>query len=107
MRRKKQRRFQTVNETLPRVLRRLGMEDKVLVYRAVSDWKLLVGESIARHTVAIGVEGKTILVAVDSPAWMTQLTFLKDQLLEKICRHIGSQQLTDIRFFLKRNADTA
>ncbi|NPV14893.1 DUF721 domain-containing protein [candidate division WOR-3 bacterium] len=107
MRRKKLRRFQTVHETLPRVLRQLGMEEKIVVYRAVSDWKLVVGEAIARHTVALGVEDKTLLVAVDSPAWMTQLTFLKDQLLEKITQHIGSRQLTDIRFFLKRSADTA
>ncbi|MGQ9677687.1 MAG: DciA family protein [bacterium] len=107
MSRKKMSQFVSVAETLPHVLRRLGIEEKVVVYRAVTDWQQLVGEAIARHAVAIGVVDKTLLVVVDSPAWMTQLAFLKDQLLEKVDDHIGPGRLTDIRFVLKRTAHSA
>lgn len=83
------------------------MEEKVIVYRAVTDWPELVGEAVARHSEAIGVMDKTLLVVVDSPAWMTQLAFLKDQLLEKVDKHIGPGRLTDIRFVLKQGSSTA
>jgi hypothetical protein len=33
---------------------------------------------------------------------MTQLFYLKGQLLENISRHIGSGLVTDVRFVLKR-----
>lgn len=97
----------SVAETLPRVLHRLGMEEKVIVYRAVTDWPELVGAAVARHAAAIGVVDKTLLVVVDSPGWMTQLAFLKDQLLEKVDKHIGPGRLTDIRFVLQRVSHTA
>lgn len=83
------------------------MAEKVTVYRAVTDWPALVGAAVARHAVAIGVMDKTLLVVVDSPGWMTQLAFLKDQLLEKVARHIGPGRLTDIRFVLQKGPHTA
>ncbi len=91
-----------MSNAIPRVLRRLGLADKLIVYRAVADWEKIVGAGVARHTAAVGVEGKTLVVAVDSPAWMTQMVFLKEEILQKIAGHIGPGHLNEIQFVLKR-----
>ncbi len=102
MGRRKSKGFQRVNEKLPSVLRQFGLKDKIMVYRAVAEWASIAGEGIARHSTALAVEDKTLVVAVDSPAWMTQLYYLKGELLEKISRHIGKGLINDARFVLKR-----
>jgi len=102
MRRRKRKNFLVMNRMLPGVLRRMGFKDELVVYRAVTDWEKVVGAGIARHTQALVVEGKRLVVAVDSPAWMTQMMFLKGEILDKIARHIGAGRLTDIQFVLKR-----
>lgn len=99
--RSKAKRFFTIGELLPRVMKRLGMADKLTVYRAVADWPAIVGETIARHAIAQKVEGNTLVVLVDTPAWMTQLFFLKADILNKVAQHIGTGLLTDIRFVLR------
>jgi predicted nucleic acid-binding Zn ribbon protein len=102
MARAKSKGFQSLAEKLPSVLRQFGLKDKIMVYRAVAEWESIAGTGIARHSTALAVEDKTLVVAVDSPAWMTQLFYLKGQLLENISRHIGSGLVTDVRFVLKR-----
>lgn len=94
--------FRTIKEVLAAVLEELGLGEKVVVYRAVTDWPEIVGPQVARHTKALAVEDKTLVVAVDSPAWMTQLFYLKAQLLEKIANRIGSGRIVELRLVLRR-----
>lgn len=103
MAKRKAKGFKSVPERLPAVLRQFGLGDKIAVYQAVADWSLIAGEGLARHSRAIAVEDKTLVVAVDSPAWMAQLYYLKGELLLKISRHIGKGLITDVRFVLKSN----
>ncbi len=93
-----------MNNALPAVLARIGLKGKVQVYRAVVEWRAIAGEAVARHASAIKVEEKTLIVAVDSPAWMTQLLFLKEQILKKIAAQIGPGLIEDVRFVLKRES---
>lgn len=104
MRRRKKKTFQSLNKALPAVLARIGLKSKVQVYRAVAEWQTIAGDAVARHASAIKVEEKTLVVAVDSPAWMTQLLFLKEQILQKIAAQIGPGLIEDIRFILKRES---
>jgi predicted nucleic acid-binding Zn ribbon protein len=92
------RRFRTVGSVLPKVVKRLKLQDTLAVQPAVNRWPEIVGDKVARHTHARSVDGKTLIVAVSSPVWMTQLTFLKPRILEKIAARIGKGLITDIRF---------
>lgn len=47
-------------------------------------WDETVGESIARHTRPLRLEGRTLVVAVDQPAWATQLRALAPGILERL-----------------------
>jgi len=83
------------------VLHRLGLGRAVAAQRAVALWPQIAGERIAAHTRALDVDGKTLLVEVDSPTWMTELAFLKGTMLKAICRRVGGGLVTDVRFLLK------
>ncbi len=100
LRRRKSRKFRSLGDVLPRVLKRLHLEKVVEAQKLVRLWPEVVGDKIAQHTRALSVEGKTLVVVVDSPGWMTQLTYLKPQLLKKVARQVKRGLVKDIRFVL-------
>lgn len=101
-RRGKPKKFASLGEALPRVLRRLELDRVVEEERAIGKWPSAAGPETARHSQAVAIKDGTLLVAVDSPVWMTQLTYLKPQLLRAMARHTRRGLVKDIRFVLKR-----
>lgn len=99
-RRRKSRRFRSIGDVLPRVLRKLNLEETVKAQKAVQVWPDVVGEKAVRHARALSIEDKTLLVAVDSPGWMTQLIYLKPQLLRRLKQKVKKGVVKDIRFVL-------
>ena len=87
---------------LSRLLRRLGLEDELQGWRAVEDWARVVGPRVARHTRAIGFEHGVLRVEVDGSAWMHELSFLKQELIQTINRELGARRVRDVRFMVPR-----
>jgi len=96
--RKPYRRFRSVGSVLPRIVKQLNLQEAVAVQPAVTLWPEIAGDKIARHARALFVDRKTLVVAVDGPTWMTQLTFLRPQILRKISSRIGKGLIEDVRF---------
>ena len=94
------RQFRSVGSVLPRVLKGLKLDKVLAAQPAVTLWPEIAGPKTAAHTRAIEVDGSTLVVVVDSPAWMTQLRFLKPQLLKKVAGRVGKGLVGDIRFVL-------
>ena len=94
------RRFRSVGSVLPRVLKGLKLDKVLAAQPAVDSWPQIAGPKTAEHTRAVEVDGKTLVVVVDSPAWMVQLRFLKPQLIKKIDARVGRGLITDLRFVL-------
>jgi predicted nucleic acid-binding Zn ribbon protein len=90
---------------LPKVVKSLKLQEVVAAQPAVMNWAKIAGEKIAQHSRAVSIEQKTLLVIVDSPAWMMQLTYLKPELLRKVRARIGKGLVEDIRFVLGRGAE--
>ncbi|HTW91095.1 MAG TPA: DUF721 domain-containing protein [bacterium] len=87
---------------LPRVLKGLKLDKVLASQRAVTLWPEIAGPKTAAHTRALEVDGSTLVVIADSQAWMTQLRFLKPQLLRKIETRMGAGLVSDVRFVLGR-----
>ncbi len=96
------RKFRSIGSVLPRVLKSMKLDKMLAAQPAVTLWPEIAGAKTAEHTRAIAVEDKTLVVSVDSPAWMTQLRFLKPQLLKKISQRVGKGLVVDLRFVLGR-----
>ena len=48
---------------------------------------------MALHSQPVSLQGKRLTVAVDSPAWLQQLTYIKPQLLKRLS-HYGISDIT-------------
>ena len=59
-------------------------------------WESIVGPRIAEHATPLGVKKKRLAIAVESPAWSQQLTFLKRDILTKIAELLGPGVIEDI-----------
>lgn len=80
------------------VLRQLGLNRDLEIQRLLKVWPELVESRIAAHTRAVELEKDVLIVVVDSPVWMTQLCFLKGQILKRIAPRFRVGLVRDIRF---------
>ena len=94
--------MEAVGGALGRALRKLGLEQDLLGWRAVEEWPQLVGPRVSRHSRAVGFRKGTLLVEVEGSAWMHELGFLKRQLIEQINGRLGGECVRDVRFVLPR-----
>ena len=94
--------MESVSGVLPRVLKRLGLDQGLLGWRAVQEWQEVVGPRVARHTRAIAFRDGVLQVEVEGSAWMHELGFLKRDLVRKINGHLGSRLVRDVRFVVPR-----
>lgn len=86
-----------VRELLERVVAARGWQERLSQQRAVAVWNAVAGAELARHTVALGMQGRTLVVAVRDGTWATQLTFFCTDLLRRL-QEQGVSGIRDIRF---------
>ena len=87
-----------VGESLDRVAASLGLDSSL-----VTRWAELVGASVAEHTRPRALRDGTLLVAVDDPAWATQLRWLEADLLARLADVLGPARVTRIEVRVRGN----
>lgn len=73
-----------LSESLERVVGGLGAPRVDLFRRLFEQWEDLVGATVAAHAAPLRIERSRLIVAVDDPAWATQLQWLGPQVLERL-----------------------
>jgi len=63
-------------------------------------WAEAVGPGIAEHTRPITVRKGTLVVNVDSSGWLTQLTMLQKDIVDRINQQAGATPIKNVRFRL-------
>lgn len=53
-------------------------------------WEEAVGEAVAAHVQPIKLDGSTLVVGVDDPAWATQLRFLESTMKARLAEVTGA-----------------
>ena len=82
--------------TLGSMLKARGLGSRLSEYRVFGLWEKTVGPVIARHAQPQAVRGKKLMLVVDSPAWMQQLSLLKPEIMEKVNSTLGKKTINDI-----------
>lgn len=54
-------------------------------------WEEAVGEQVAAHVQPVKLDGATLVVSVDDPAWATQLRFLETMLRDRLFEVAGAR----------------
>lgn len=61
-------------------------------------WSKVVGPALADKTEPLSIRDNVILVKVSDPTWAHELTYLKEEMLDKLNREMKGKTITDIRF---------
>lgn len=89
-----------LGDALGTVADRLGAGRADVIGLVFSRWEELVGPVVAAHVRPLRIDAQTLIVAVDHPAWSTQLRHLAPQILGKIadvCGEHGAPARLDVR----------
>ncbi len=80
------------------MLKQLGIENGVRLQRIRNDWPDIFEKSISSHMFPASLKEGELLLHVESPAWMQQLTYYK----KDIVRKLSAYAVTEVRFRLGR-----
>ena len=87
-----------ISDVLKNVENRKGIgEDKIFHFL-----KMCVGKIIEKEITPVRIDRKIIILNVSSPAWMNELSFLKEKIVRCINRKAGKKIIKDIKFKIKR-----
>ena len=66
------------------------------------NWSKVVGETIAKSSMPVSVDGKQLIVWVNHSVQLQELVFMKKPLLEKINAYVGHRWISNIHFTMDR-----
>ncbi len=84
-------------------LRSQGHGALLQLARLVAVWPDVVGPDVAAHASPRSLRDGTLVVAVDQPAWATQLAFLAETVLDGLAAALGERLVTDLQATVQRN----
>jgi len=76
-----------------------GVKEKFNENLAIAYWDSVVGREISRHTDPQKVVAGTIFVKVDDATWRNELTFFKNEIIQKLNQKIGKKVINEIKFY--------
>lgn len=94
--------FVSLQKTLAKVLKENKITGDLDLFRIFPMWSDIVGDKTAQHTRPSRIKDHILYVEVDDPMWLTQLRYMKIDILEKIDMKIKQGAFKDLRFFLKQ-----
>ena len=88
-----------LDQLVPKVVKGLGLEQRLQESQVLFLWPDIVGKDIARHATPMSLRNKLLIVAVDHPVWLQELSrYHKSLLLQKVRERIGKTAVRDIVF---------
>jgi predicted nucleic acid-binding Zn ribbon protein len=79
-----------LGDALARVRSELGLPESDVLGRLETRWPDIVGEPVAAHARLVALRDGVLTVAVDSPPWATQLTYLERDVVERATAVVGA-----------------
>ena len=86
-----------LRSVLEQLLKDFGTPDITTVTSIIDQWEEIVGSDLATKISAVAISGSELIVRVDDPVWASQISWLENQLLDKITRLVGEEKITSIR----------
>ena len=87
-----------IGDLIMRNLRDQGLETPLLQKRLVDSWPTVAGEAVARYTTDVSIHNQTLIVRLRLPALRADLSMRRQELVQRLNTHVGSQVIADIKF---------
>ncbi|MDD5723190.1 MAG: DUF721 domain-containing protein [Syntrophales bacterium] len=94
--RKHQKNLLKMGDFLPNVLNKKKILLDMLDHRILDAWHKAVGPQISAQTAPFKFKNNTLFVNVSTPAWMQQLSFLKQEIMDKVNTEWGKKEIKNI-----------
>ena len=91
-----------VSAALDRLTARLGAPAADALATVFTRWNEVVGPMVSAHAQPISLRGGVLLVAVDDPAWATQLRYLGASVVERLTALVGEGAVTRLEVRVRR-----
>jgi predicted nucleic acid-binding Zn ribbon protein len=76
---------------------RAGLDEAVDVGVVWGSWRATVGDAIADHAEPSSLRTGVLRVRADSPAWATEISYLRDEILIKVNERLGKTVVREVR----------
>jgi predicted nucleic acid-binding Zn ribbon protein len=86
-----------LSELLDSATRRLGGPSSGTASAVFSGWEAIVGPEIAAHAQPVSLRHGVLVVAVDHPAWATQLRYMTAELLTRVAAAAEGRAAAEVR----------
>ncbi|MFH2004959.1 MAG: DUF721 domain-containing protein [bacterium] len=93
-----------VGKLLESLLERRHLSKPLRLYRVQRLWPSLVGEPTAGRSRPTSLRQGVLSVAVADSTWVQELTYLKQELLERVQSALSAQAVTALRFYVRAGA---
>jgi predicted nucleic acid-binding Zn ribbon protein len=91
-----------VGEGLERVVKSMGAPSASGLRALFDEWPDVAGAALASHCRPVSIDGHTLVLAVEDPAWASELQWLRSPLLESIAKVIGPGVITEVKLRVDR-----
>ncbi|MBW2558441.1 MAG: DUF721 domain-containing protein [Deltaproteobacteria bacterium] len=95
---KRPRSLQRMGDFLQRVLKKRKILLDLVDHRILDVWNKAVGPQISAHTNPFKFKNGTLFVNVSDPAWMQQLRFMKQEIMDKVNLEWKKEEIKNIYF---------
>jgi predicted nucleic acid-binding Zn ribbon protein len=85
------------------VLRASGNAPEVAEAAAIAAWKHAAGEGLRDHAVPLGLQDRTLKIAVADPIWQKQLHSMRGQMLYRVNSLLGQPIVGALEFIIDPN----
>lgn len=97
------RRPEKLGDILAELLQQAGLSERVAQAAVIQEWPRVVGAQIAAVTDALFLQQDgTLVVAVKTHGWMTELSLLEPELMRLLNDGSGRPAISGIRWTLRR-----
>lgn len=76
--------MKTIGSLLRSIFDNLGIEDKIKLDSMQKQWRSLFNEPLSLHTYPVEIKNGELTINVDSPAWLAQLKFFRQDIIKKL-----------------------
>lgn len=92
-------RWQSAGDVLPKLMRSLGLRERLHETEVIEAWSKIVGDFIAAHSAPVALREGVLYVRVLQPVLHYELeTVSKIDILRKLKQRFGGKTIRDIRF---------
>ncbi len=96
------RKQQLLAEMLPHLVRDRGWEEQLDLHSVFQDWPRLVDRETGGHSRPLKISRGVLWIEVDNSAWLQQLRFQKQHLLDTVNASLRKSTLKDIKLTLPK-----